>query len=119
MALPVATRPLAAVRRWGATSLRAKVAGEDAEKRAERIWGAQGERWFGPEDPVWRVHSDASMFSGGIRALLLQSLHPLALAGVEQHSDYRDDPWTRVANTSAYIAATTFDEWLQTQRDSA
>lgn len=48
------------------------------------------------------------MFAGGIRALLLQSLHPLALAGVEEHSDYRNDPWARVANTGAYIAATTF-----------
>ncbi|MGH3446091.1 MAG: oxygenase MpaB family protein, partial [Nocardioidaceae bacterium] len=41
-------------------------------------------------------------------ALLLQCLHPLAPAGVEDHSDYRDDPWTRVQNTSAFIAATTF-----------
>lgn len=102
------TGPLAAARRWGASSLRARVAGEEAQERAERIWGSPGARWFTPSDAIWRVHLDAAMFSGGIRALLLQSLHPLALAGVEQHSDYRDDPWSRVANTSAYIAATTF-----------
>jgi len=102
------TSPLAAVRRWGATSLRARVAGEDAATRARRIWGTPGERWFTHADPIWEVHSDASMFAGGIRALLLQSLHPLALAAVEQHSDYRADPWTRVQNTSAYLAATTF-----------
>ena len=39
--------------------------------------------------PIKRVHADASMFVGGLRALLLQSLHPLAMAGVAQHSDYR------------------------------
>jgi uncharacterized protein (DUF2236 family) len=100
--------PLAAVRRWGATSLRARVAGEDAAARAKRIWGTPGDRWFAPGDPIWEVHSDASMFAGGIRALLLQSLHPLALAAVEEHSDYRADPWTRVQNTGAYLAATTF-----------
>ena len=48
------------------------------------------------------------MFAGGVRALLLQSLHPLALAAVEEHSDYRTDPWARVANTGAFIAVTTY-----------
>jgi len=84
------------------------VAGADAETRAQRIWGEQGRRWFTATDPIWWVHSDASMFAGGLRALLLQSLHPLALTGVEEHSDYRMDPWARVANTGAFIAATTF-----------
>lgn len=101
-------RPVAVVRRRAAAALRRRVAGDDAETRARQIWGAAGERWFTPADPIWWVHSEASMFAGGVRALLLQSLHPLALAGVEEHSDYRADPWTRVANTSAFIAATTF-----------
>ncbi len=48
------------------------------------------------------------MFAGGLRALLLQSLHPVALTGVEDHSDYRNAPWQRVQNTSGFIAATTF-----------
>ena len=100
--------PLARARRWGATALRARIAGAQAQARAERIWGTPGPRWFTPEDPIWRVHADASMFAGGIRALLLQSLHPIALTGVEEHSDYRSDPWSRVQNTSEFIAATTF-----------
>ena len=62
-------------------ALRARVAGDDAAERARVIWGREGERWFTPEDPVWRVHADASMFPGGVAALLLQSLHPLAMAG--------------------------------------
>jgi uncharacterized protein (DUF2236 family) len=54
------------------------------------------------------VHGDASMFIGGLTALLLQSLHPLAMAGVDQHSDYRDDPWGRLARTSRFLAVTTY-----------
>lgn len=48
------------------------------------------------------------MFMGGMRALLLQTLHPLAMAGVAQHSDYRTDPWGRLQRTADFLAATTF-----------
>ncbi|MFC5042749.1 oxygenase MpaB family protein [Ornithinimicrobium kibberense] len=48
------------------------------------------------------------MYVGGIRALLLQSLHPLAMAGVGEHSGYRGDPWGRLQRTSEFLAATTF-----------
>ena len=48
------------------------------------------------------------MFVGGIRALLLQSLHPLAMAAVAEHSDYRGDPWGRLQRTSYFLAVTTF-----------
>lgn len=89
-------------------SLRSRVAGTDAPERAERIWGASGPRWFTPADPVWRVHSDAAMFPAGIASLLLQSLHPLAMAGVAGHSGYRSDPWGRLQRTSHYLATTTF-----------
>jgi uncharacterized protein (DUF2236 family) len=41
------------------------------------------------------VQGDASMFVGGLLALLLQSLHPQAMTAVAQHSDYRNDPWGR------------------------
>jgi uncharacterized protein (DUF2236 family) len=88
--------------------LRSKVAGDDAPARAQRIWGAQGERWFTPDDPVWRVHADASMFPAGITSLLLQMLHPMAMAGVAGHSGYKSDPWGRLQRTSHYLATTTF-----------
>ncbi len=91
-----------------AQALRQRVAGEDAQSRAALIWGTPGPRWFAPEDEVWRVHADASMFVGGIRALLLQSLHPLAMAGVAGHSGYKSDPWGRLQRTSFYLASTTF-----------
>jgi uncharacterized protein (DUF2236 family) len=94
-------------RRLGA-ALRSRVAGDDAAERAAVIWGREGERWFTPQDPVWRVHADASMFPGGVAALLLQSLHPLAMAGVAGHSGYRGDPWGRLQRTSHFLATTTF-----------
>ncbi len=103
--LPSPTR--AAQRRLG-LALRTRVAGEDAPVRAQRIWGAEGERWFTSEDPIWRVNADASMFPGGLAALLLQSLHPLAMAGVAGHSGYKGDPWGRLQRTSHYLAVTTF-----------
>ncbi|GAB3698981.1 oxygenase MpaB family protein [Mariniluteicoccus flavus] len=88
--------------------LRALVAGPDARRAAERIWQTPGPRWFTPDDPIWRVHAHASMFPGGVAALLLQSLHPRAMAGVAAHSGYRGDPWGRLQRTSNYLAVTTF-----------
>ncbi len=97
-----------AVQRRLGLALRSRVAGDDAPERAKRIWGAEGERWFTSDDPVWRVNADASMFPGGLAALLLQSLHPLAMAGVAGHSGYKGDPWGRLQRTSHYLAVTTF-----------
>jgi uncharacterized protein (DUF2236 family) len=56
------------------------------------------------------------MFVGGLRALLLQSLHPLAMAGVAQHSNYRGDPWGRLQRTSTFLAVTTFGAADDAQR---
>lgn len=64
--------------------------------------------WFRPGDAVWTVHGSVATFLGGIRSLLLQSLHPLALAGVDRHSTYREDPFGRLQRTGAFIAATTY-----------
>lgn len=90
------------------SALRARVAGRDAQARAESVWLAPGPRRFAPNDAICIVHNHAGMYAGGIRALLLQSLHPLAMAGVAQHSGFRGDPWGRLQRTSLYIAMTTF-----------
>lgn len=96
------------LRRRLSLALRSRVAGPDADARAARIWLAPGERRFCPGDPIARVHNHAGMYAGGLRALLLQSLHPLAMAGVGEHSGYRSDPWGRLQRTSEFIAMTTF-----------
>jgi uncharacterized protein (DUF2236 family) len=63
---------------------------------------------FGPESVSWRVIGDAASFVGGVRALLIQAAHPEVVAGVGDHSRYREDPLGRLSRTSAYVTATTF-----------
>jgi uncharacterized protein (DUF2236 family) len=72
----------------------------------EQPLGAPG--WFTPERPIWTVHGSVATFLGGVRALLMQTLHPLALAGIQDHSNYREDPLGRLQRTGAFIAATTY-----------
>jgi uncharacterized protein (DUF2236 family) len=85
-----------------------RVAGPEGPRHRDRIHTREGERWFGPEDPIVRVHADASMFVGGIRALLLQTLHPAAMTAVSEHSGFRGDMWGRLQRTSHFLAVTTF-----------
>jgi len=85
-----------------------RVAGPEGPGRRRVIHDGAGERWFAADRPVRRVHGDSAMFVGGIRALLLQSLHPLAMAAVAGHSGYRGDPWGRLQRTSYFLAITTF-----------
>jgi uncharacterized protein (DUF2236 family) len=92
------------------------VAGPEGPENRARIHDTPGPRWFGEDRPIRRVHGDASMFVGGLRALLLQSLHPLAMAGVAEHSDYRGDPWGRLQRTSTFLAVTTFGPADDAQR---
>lgn len=99
---------VSAVRRDLGSRLFGMVAGPDGPANRERIHRTPGDRWFAPDRPIRRVNADASMFVGGLRALLLQSLHPLAMAGVAEHSDYRGDPWGRLQRTSTFLATTTF-----------
>jgi uncharacterized protein (DUF2236 family) len=96
------------VRRRIGASVFQKVAGSEGPARRDRIHGSDGPRWFAEDRPIRTVHGDASMFVGGLRALLLQSLHPLAMAGVAGHSGFRGDPWGRLQRTSYFLAVTTF-----------
>lgn len=96
------------VRRRLGEALFAKVAGPDGPKQRMRIHFRAGDRWFPPGSPIQQVHGDAAMFIGGMRALMLQSLHPAAMAGVAEHSGYRGDMWGRLARTSTFLAVTTF-----------
>jgi uncharacterized protein (DUF2236 family) len=70
----------------------------------------QDDGFFGPASVTWRVTSDLSAPVAGLRSLLVQALHPLAMAGVDQHSDWRLDPVGRLAATSAYEATVTFGD---------
>ncbi|WP_370323760.1 oxygenase MpaB family protein [Euzebya sp.] len=63
---------------------------------------------FGPGSASWQVFGDAASIVGGVRSLLVQLTHPLAMAGVAQHSRYLDDPLGRLQSTSDYFALITF-----------
>ncbi len=63
---------------------------------------------LGPDSVSWRVLGDASVFIGGIRALVVQSAHAEVVAGVEDHSTYRTDPLGRLSRTSVYVTETTY-----------
>lgn len=72
---------------------------------------------FGPDSITWRIHGDfTSMLCGGVSALLLQMLHPLALAGVWDHSNFRDDMLGRLRRTSQFISGTTFGATADAER---
>jgi uncharacterized protein (DUF2236 family) len=65
--------------------------------------------YFDPHSVVRRIHGDLpSMLIGGLSALLFQMLHPLAMAGVAQHSNYRSDPLGRLERTANFLGITTF-----------
>lgn len=64
---------------------------------------------FGPDSVTWKVHADfPSMMAGGLASLMLQALHPLALAGVWDHSAFRTDTLGRLRNTTAFVGRTTY-----------
>ena len=107
---------LTAVRAQMGQALFRRVAGPDGPATRARIHDTPGPRWFAPDRPIRTVHGDASMFIGGIGALLLQSLHPLAMAAVAGHSGFRGDPWGRLQRTSTFLAVTTYGTAEDAQR---
>ena len=74
---------------------------------------------FGPESVTWRVVGHQASLVGGLRSLIIQSLHPLAMAGVAEFSDYRSRPLRRLQRTSRYVAATTFGTTKQAHEAAA
>jgi len=65
---------------------------------------------FGPGSIVWRVHRDRSFPLAAIRSLMVQALHPLAMAGVAQHSSWQRDPFGRIAATAGYVLTVTYGD---------
>lgn len=72
---------------------------------------------FGPESVTWRIHGDfPGMMAGGIGALMLQTLHPAALAGVWDHSNFRNDLIGRLRRTTAFVAGTSYAPLSEAER---
>ncbi|GAB4085999.1 oxygenase MpaB family protein [Myceligenerans cantabricum] len=106
--MPAMTNPIERLRTRVGETIFLRVAGQDGYATRDRIHLTPGPRWFPGGSAARVVHADAATFAGGLRALLLQSLHPLAMAGVAGHSGYRSDPWGRLARTSTFLASTIF-----------
>jgi uncharacterized protein (DUF2236 family) len=76
--------------------------------------------FFGPGSVTWRVHSDPTFSVGGLRALLLQALHPVAMDGVARFSGgFKDQPWPRLIRTAAYVDTLTFGTRTEAVRAAA
>jgi uncharacterized protein (DUF2236 family) len=75
--------------------------------------------YFGPGSAAWAVHGSLPTIVGGIRALLMQALHPAALAGVRQHSRYEQDALGRLAGTTQWLTVVTFGDTAAADRECA
>lgn len=85
--------------------------GDDTIERNRQDTG-----FFGPDSACWKVHGDfTSMMVGGITALFVQMLHPGALAGVWDHSNFREDMSGRLKGTARFIAGTTYGDRAEAQ----
>jgi uncharacterized protein (DUF2236 family) len=102
-----------------------------AQTPAERVLGPARPRgvpvpagpqdWglFGPESVSWRIHSSPVLLVGGLRALIIQSLNPLAMAGIDQHSDYLRRPLSRLRRTAEYVATVVYGDTPTAERAGA
>jgi uncharacterized protein (DUF2236 family) len=75
--------------------------------------------FFGPDSVTWRVSGDITSPVAELRSLMVQALHPLAMAGVDQHSGWRRDPVGRLAATLEYVTTVSFGERTAVQRAAA
>src|SRR5947207_7868023 len=74
---------------------------------------------FGPGSVTWKVHDEPILWLAGLRSLYLQALHPRAMAGVAQNSNYRDEPWRRLIRTAGYIGAVIYGTTAQAEAAAA
>lgn len=74
---------------------------------------------FGPDSVTWQMHGDPVMWIAGVRALYLQALHPRAVRGVTQNSDFRHDAWGRLMRTASFVGEITYGTTLAAERAGA
>src|SRR5919197_4440242 len=85
---------------------------------AERLSGADY-GLVGPYSVTWQLHADPAMWLAGIRSLYLQALHPRAVAGVVQNSDFQRDPLGRLMRTATFVALSTYGPREEVERAAA
>ncbi|MFD9790011.1 oxygenase MpaB family protein [Streptomyces sp. NPDC059070] len=82
--------------------------------------GAAGDPgYFGPGSVTWQMHGDPMMWIAGVRALYLQALHPRAVRGVVQNSDFRKDTWGRLLRTARFVGTLSYGTKADAERAGA
>jgi len=103
----------ARLKRW----VLAVIASQDGGRGADFDHPLGDPGLFGPDSVTWTLHADfPGMMAGGVCALMLQTLHPLALAGVWDHSNFRGDILGRLRRTTAFVAVTTYAGRAEAER---
>ena len=106
--VPALPNPVGLVRGAVGDAVRLTLAGRSTRSADDFVHQGSDPGLFGPDSVTWQVHGTPAMIIGGLRALFLQTLHPLALAGVADHSNYRHDPLGRLHRTSDFVGVTTY-----------
>jgi len=112
---------LALAREKTATGFRRIVSGADdgAPEWVTQMSSGTDKGFFGPGSATWAVHGSLPTLVGGVRSLLMQALHPGALAGVDEHSRYEEDPLGRLAGTTQWLTVVTFGDTNMAERECA
>jgi len=113
--------PLARVQRHLARRFRALLSAtpDGSLPWLDAVAGGEGPGFFLPNEAPWVVHADMATLVGGVRALLMQAMHPGSLAGVRQHSRYKDDPLGRLAGTIQWLTVTTYASRASLEKEAA
>lgn len=119
--IPTPQSILNAARGQVATGFRRIVSGDPtgAPSWVQELETGQDAGYFGPGSAAWAVHGSLPTLVGGVRALLMQALHPAALAGVMQHSRYEEDALGRLAGTTQWLTVVTFGDTKAADRECA
>ncbi len=96
-----------------------RVVDQGGGSRSEQSRDATDAGLFGPESVTWRVHGDPAMLLAGFRALLLQAVHPLVMAGFDDNSFFRGDPWGRLQRTGEWVSTVTYGTTTEAERAGA
>jgi uncharacterized protein (DUF2236 family) len=111
--------PVSIAREKTASGFRRMVSGESngAPEWVTQLSSGTDKGFFGPGSAAWTVHGSLPTLVGGVRSLLMQALHPGALAGVDEHSRYEADPLGRLSGTTQWLTVVTFGDTAMAERE--
>lgn len=114
--MPALPNPLGLVRDTVGDAVRLTLAGRSTRTADDFVRSGSDPGLFGPGSMTWRVHGTPAMIIGGLRALFLQTLHPLAMAGVAEHSAFSDDFLGRTRRTAEFVQGVVYGSTARAER---